>query len=400
MSVYLICFGKKLKTNKEADILFKKILILLVVILMPYIVYAAEFPNEDSSKSYILMDCNTGEVLLESNSAKTLQVAGITRSMTLLIAFEEIEKNSLKLDEKITVSKNAASMGGTQVFLRENKSYTVDMLIKSVIIASANDACFALSERISADHEKFVEKMNDRAKKLNLSNTVFTNATGIYDENQTTCAADMAIVARKLLKYDLFFKYSDTYIENFVHEDGKTTEMINSNRLIRFYDGADGIATGSSKEAGYCLMATAKKGQSRFIFVSLGDKNSKERFDQAIKMLDYGFNNFMVKRIVKQNQIVKKQVDIINGEKKTINLYAKDDLNVIFEKSMEHDIKSHVEIYEDLQAPIEKGQECGKIIVKIDGKVVNSVSLIAGEDVAMRTFNVMLSKIFNAWIMK
>jgi len=378
--------------------LFKKILILAVVLCMPYVAFAMEKNTDDSSKSYILMDYNAGCILMEQNAHIPLQVAGITKVMTLLLVCEEVEKDGLKLDEKITISKKASSMGGTQVFLRANKQYRVDELIKSVIIASANDAACALAERVALDQDAFVIRMNEKAKELGLKDTVFTNPTGLYDPIQKTSAYDMAIISRELLSYDLFYCYSDIYMDDFMHDDGQNTEMINANKLVRFYDGADGVATGSSKESGYCLIATAKRGQGRYIYVSLGEKNSNERFENAKSMLDYGFDNFKAKRIVKENQVVKKNVKIDDGEKKYINLYAKKDANVIFEKNKESNVSSKIQVYDDLTAPISKGQKCGEITIELDGVVIGTVDLIAGEAVEKRSFNSTLSKIFTSWL--
>lgn len=383
--------------------MFRKILIIIMVLMMILFSAASAVAAEGvitSTKSHILMDYSTGIIVSEENSKLSLDVAGITKVMTLLIIFEEIEKGSLKLDENITISKKAASMGGTQVFLRANKSYRAEDLIRSIIIASANDSSFALAERISGSHESFVDKMNDKAKKLGLVQTVFTNATGLPCESQKTCAYDMAITARELLKHELFFAYSDVYMDEFSHPDGEYTEMVNANKLIRFYDGADGVATGSSKEAGYCLVATTKKGMSRYIYVSFGSKNSSERFDDAKNILDYGFNNFKTKRIVKENQIVKKDVDIDEAEVKSINLYASKEANILIMNGEEQKISTRIELIEPLSAPIVKGQKCGELIIESEGEVVEKVDIVAGRDVAKKSYRIALMKILNAWVFK
>jgi serine-type D-Ala-D-Ala carboxypeptidase (penicillin-binding protein 5/6) len=382
--------------------LIKKVIILIILITILFsfqIVYAND-NLKTSAKTHILMDYSTGMIISEENSRLALDTAGITRAMTILIVLEEIENGAINLNESITISKKASSMGGTQVFLRANQDYKTEDLIKAAIVASANDACMALAERIAGSNEGFVDLMNQRANELGFVNTVFTNATGINDINQKTCAYDMAVLAKELIKYELLFAYSDIYMDEFMHPDEDYTEMVNANKLIRFYDGADGVATGSSKEAGYCLIATAKKGSSRYIYVSLGSSNSNIRFDDAKCIMDYGFNNYKTKRIVKENQVVKKDVLLADAEVKSISLYASKEANILIKNGEEQKISTRIEIDEPLTAPIKKGQKCGELIVESNGELIEKIDIIAGIDVAKKTYKIALNKILKSWIFR
>ena len=264
------------------------LLCFFILLFFPLSILSQGLPFEIESPSALLMDYETGTILFEKNPHEKLPIASITKVMTTLLALEAIEDGRIGLDEEVTVSEYAASMGGSQVFLEGGEKLPVSAILKAVVVSSGNDASVAIAEKISGTEETFVSSMNERAKELGMKNTRFSDCTGLSDEGNYSTVYDISIMSRELLKHPIFFKWSTIWLDN-LEEAKNNTELTNTNRLVRFYDGCDGIKTGSTSKAKYCLTATAKRGNLRLISIILAAPTSKTRFNEASKLMDYGF---------------------------------------------------------------------------------------------------------------
>lgn len=374
-------------------------LVLAIMLTFPINVYADEPPFDINAKSALLMDYETGTILYQKNIHEKLPMASITKIMTLLLAMEALEEGRLHLEDEVPVSEYAASMGGSQVFLYPGEKLPVSAILKAIIVASANDASVALAEKISGTHQAFVKKMNERAAELGMENTNFENCTGLPAENHYSTAYDIAIMSRELIKYPLFFEWSTIWLDNLV-ECKNNTELTNTNRLVRFYDGCDGIKTGSTSEALYCISATAKRGNLRLISIIMAAPTSKVRFAEAAKLLDYGFANYDSVPIVKKDQIVEKDVEISGGKEKQINGIAAQDFAMLLgkEESKNFDIKT--ELQSPIKAPIDKGQKIGVLTIEKDGKVIGTVDILSDREVQSANVYDYFKNIINQWIQK
>jgi len=356
-----------------------------------------ELPFAIQAKAALLMDYDTGTVLYEKNAHQKLPMASITKIMTLLLAMEAIEDGRLKLDDPVHVSEHAASMGGSTVFLEAGETFPVSTILESVIVASANDGSVALAEKIYGSHELFVQKMNERAQQLGMKNTNFVNCTGLPAENHYSTAYDIALMSRELLKHQTFFKWSTIWMDYM--RDGKTM-LVNTNRLVRFYEGCDGVKTGYTQEAGHCVSATAKRGNLRLIAVILGAPTSQVRFSEASKLLDYGFANYESVLVVKKGQIVQNEIPVTGGKTTKIMGLAVDNLSLLIGKGEPKEFTKDVQISAPLKAPIEKGKKIGELTVKRDGKEVGKVDIVAGESVEVAGVFDYFNRIFNSWLKK
>ena len=282
-------------------------------------------------KSAYLCDYESGTQIYSKNETERLPIASMCKIMTLLLSFEAVDSGALDYGEMITVSENASGMGGSQVFLGTNLSYRADELMKTVAVCSANDSCVALAERIGGSESAFIERMNERAKELGAENTLFANCTGLPKEPQYSCAKDVSVMLRELLKHQKYYEFSRVWLEDFSHPDGRTTQITNTNKLIRFYDGCDGGKTGFTNEAGFCLAATAKRGDMRIVSVMIGAENSKQRFADTTAMLNYSFNQYETKRVLEAGEL-----DVtarISGSRvKTLPVIAENPLSVFRKK--------------------------------------------------------------------
>ncbi len=375
-----------------------------ILLLLPSHVSAAaltepaeELPFNIQSKSALLMDYETGSILYEKNSHEKRPMASITKIMTLLLAMEALEDGRLKLDDTISVSEHAASMGGSTVFLDVGETFPVSTILEAVIVASANDGSVALAEKISGSHEAFVNKMNQRAKELGMNNTHFSNCTGLPSDNHYTTAYDTAIMSRELLKHPDFFKWSTIWLDYM--RDGETM-LVNTNRLVRFYDGCDGVKTGYTEEAGHCISASAKRGGLRLIAVILGAPSSQIRFDEARKLMDYGFANYDSVLVVKKKQVIEKEIAVTGGKKSSITGLAGDNLSALKMKEEPKDFKREVELQQPLKAPVEKGQKIGVLMVTSNGKKIGEVDIVAGETVEVAGVFDYFGKLFQNWLKK
>ena len=374
------------------------ILVILLILSNATVAYAQP-PFDIQAKSAILMDYETGTVLYEKAPDEKLPIASLNKIMTILLTMEALDDGKLSLDEKVQVSEYAASMGGSQVFLHPGESLTVDSLLKAVIVASGNDASIALAERISGAHEVFVARMNERAQELGMTNTRFTNATGLPDENHYSTANDVALMSRELLKHPLFFRWSTIWVST-LEESKNKTSLANTNRLIRFYDGTDGIKTGSTQQAGYCLSATTKRGKMRLLSVVLNAPTTKVRFNEAAKMLDYGFANYDVVSVLKKDQVVESNVIVSGGKIEEINGIVPRDIGFLVKTGDSTEFQKETLLEEKLKAPLKKGDKIGILTIKQGDKVMETLDIVSDRDVDKANVFDYFKKIFDHWVRK
>lgn len=339
---------------------------------------------ESKSKEALLLS-ETGEVLYGHNYLEKRPIASMTKIMTLLCIYDSIDQGKIKLDDMVQVSSNAASMGGSQVFLDANTKHKADNLIKSIIVCSANDSCVAMAEHISGSVDAFVKMMNNKAKELGLEATHFNNCTGLPCADHYSCAKDVAVMMTKLTQYPHYLKCAGTWMEDYVHPDGRVTGMTNTNKLIRFYDGCDGGKTGFTNEAMHCLCATAKRGDTRFYAVVIGAPDSKTRFAEVSAMFNYGFANYETKVFLDKDQTAA-EVNVVGGKSKTVNAVAEKRLAVCCEKGKESDYQVIIDC-QSVKAPLSANTVLGKAtLVDTKGKEVMSTNIVAKTDIAAKTY--------------
>ena len=355
------------------------IFLLLMLFLFPTNIYA-EDNFLKNAKSGMLIEASTGEVLYEKNKDDRLAVASMTKMVAQIIILENIEKGTLSWDEIIKVSKNAADMGGSQIWLQYGEEMSVRDLMKGISMASANDATVALAERIAGTEEAFVKQMNDKVKELGLKNTNFVNPTGLDENNHYSSAYDMAMIAKELLRHEQILDFSSVY-EDYIRVDTPNKFwVVNTNKLIRFYDGADGLKTGFTDDAGYCMAVTAKRDGMRLIAVVLGEDSGSIRNEETSELLDYGFNMYKVDIVKNKNDIIT-EINIEKGTKDKINAIVEEDLLVLKKKSeisKQYDIETKLN---EIKLPINEGDVVGKVLVKDENKVIKEANLISNESV-------------------
>ncbi|MGP9042263.1 D-alanyl-D-alanine carboxypeptidase family protein [Cytobacillus kochii] len=331
-------------------------------------------------KSAILIERDTGKVLYEKNSDVQLPPASMTKIMTMLLIMEAIDEGKLKWDEKIKTSEYAASMGGSQIFLEPGEEMTTKEMLQGIAIASGNDASVAVAERLAGTVDDFVKMMNAKAKELGLKDTVFKNPTGLPVTDHFSTAHDMAMMAKELLKYEDITNFTGTYEAYLRENTDKKFWLVNTNKLVRFYPGVDGLKTGFTQEAKYCLTATAEKNGMRVIAVVFGAPSSKERNAEVTKMLDYAFNKYETHAMYKRNQAVAK-VKVSKGEKKQVEALTSEPISILAKKGEDiKNVKQTVVLDKNMKAPVKKGDEVGKIIFEKDGKTMVESPLVASQD--------------------
>lgn len=360
----------------------KKILILLLLLISIPLVKAEE--TEDlapNAKSAIMIEASTGEILFQKNKDEKLAPASMTKMMSMLLIMEEIENGNLKWNEMITTSEKASSMGGSQIFLKVGEKMTVEDLLKGVAIASGNDAVVALAERVSGSEEQFVKRMNIRAKDLGLKNTNFINATGLTADNHYSSAYDMSLIAKELVKHEKILEFTSTY-EDYLRKDTKSPFwLVNTNRLVRFKEGVDGLKTGFTDEAGYCLTATMKKDNMRLITVVMKEENTSKRSADTTKMLDYGFNIYMVQTILdEKTTIEKKKVEL--GKTLTTEIVPKENITILNKKSDDQKNITYKTNINKIIAPIKKGDKVGTIDIIEDNNIISTIDATVKEDIS------------------
>ncbi len=364
----------------------KKIcLVLFAFLVLIPIVYA-----EDSlglkSESAILMDASSGKILYEKNIDERLPMASMTKIMSMLIIMENIENGSLDYEDKVLISDAASGMGGSQVFLQAGEEYLVNDLLKCIAISSANDAVVAMAEKISGSVDAFVGLMNDKAKELGLKNTHFANPHGLDNEDHYSTAYDMAVMAKELLKYEDILKYTSIYEDYLTKPDGSQIWLVNTNRLVRFYDGVDGLKTGYTTEAGYCLTATAKKNNFRLISVVMKSSSAEARSSDTSTLLTYGFNSFKNNIIYSKDKVLG-TLPVQKGKKKEVDVYLREDATEILsitKKASDYSFNIKVD---KLIAPIKGGTIVGSAeIIDDEGNILDEVDIIVKEDIERASF--------------
>ena len=349
-----------------------------------------------SAKAAYLMDFHTKTCLYAKEAEKRLPIASMCKIMTLLLAFESIESSDLSLDEEIMVSERASSMGGSQVFLEAHAKYPVTELLKSIVVCSANDSCVAMAERIAGSEELFVEKMNARAASLGANNTLFANCTGLPKQPQYSCAKDVALMLKALLNHEKYYEYGNVWMDKFQHPEGRYTEISNTNKLVRFYDGCDGGKTGFTNEAGFCLAATAKRDNTRVISVVIGEETSATRFEDVKCMFNYAFANYVTKPLVRKGEALDCEATVFQGkQKKVLAMPARDVWT--FEKRGKKTNANVETRFDKLKAPIKKGEKIGELYVYTNGVQTDKVDLLAFENVGKATVWDNLQEIAQDW---
>jgi len=349
------------------------------------------------AKSAVLIERDTGKVLYNKNSNERLAPASMTKIMTMLLIMEALDKGKIKMSDKVRTSEHAASMGGSQIFLEPGEEMTVKEMLKGIAIASGNDASVAMAEFISGSEEEFVQKMNKKAKELGLKNTSFKNPTGLTEEGHYSSAYDMAIMAKELLKYESITKFTGTYEDYLRENTDKKFWLVNTNRLIKFYPGVDGVKTGYTGEAKYCLTASAKKGNMRAIAVVFGASTPKERNAQVTKMLDFAFSQYETHPLYKRNETVAK-VKVKKGKQKFIELTTSEPISILTKKGEDmNNVKKEIKMKDNISAPIQKGQELGTLVLKKDGEVLAESPVAANEDMKKAGFITFLKRTMGDW---
>lgn len=340
-------------------------------------------PFTITSPSVILTEASTGRVIFEKNADERRPVASVNKVMTILLTLEAIDEGRVNVKDTVMVSPRANSMGGSQAYLDANQSYPLGELLKSMIIASANDAAVALAEHLCGTEEAFVRRMNERAAELRLENTHYVNCTGLPAQGHYTTARDVAALSAQLDRHPLYYEYSTVWMDEIAHKGGRVTQLTNTNRLVRFYDGCDGYKTGSTNEARYCISATAKKNGLRLIAVVLGSDAGQTRFDEARAMLEYGFSSYQLFSPVKTGDALGMDVPVRLGGRDTVSAVSGGTSGLLLHKGEEKEISLEAALAERVTAPVKKGDVLGEIRVKRGETVLQVIPAVAGEDVAL-----------------
>lgn len=349
----------------------KKIITIIIIflLLIPIKIYAEEIKLVENAKSAILIEPTTGKIIFEKNAHEKLPMASMTKMMTLLLIMENIENGNLKWDEIVTASEHAASMGGSQIFLEPGEEMTVEDLVKGICIGSGNDASVAMAEKIGGTEEKFVIMMNKKAKELGLKNTNFVNACGLDADNHYSSAYDMVIIAKELVKYKKILEFTGTYEDYLRKNTPNSFWLVNTNKLVRYYSGVDGLKTGYTKSAGYCITTTAYKNNMRLISVVMGEPSSKIRNNETISLLDYGFNTYRMDKILSKDKVIDK-INISLGKKTEAKVVSKKDINILNSKTKQKRNITYKVKLNKIKAPLKSGDKVGTIEIIENNKVI------------------------------
>lgn len=360
----------------------KKIVFILISLFsFIFIKNVSAVEMDISAKSAILVDFNTGKVLYSKNENEPLAMASMTKVMSMILIMEKIDDGSLKYDDIVEISTESSSMGGSQIFLNPGDKYKVIDLLKGVAMASANDAVVALAEKTYGSKEHFIEAMNKKAESLGLKNTHFVNVHGLDEEGHYSSAYDMSVMARELLKHEKILDFTRVYEEYLTKPDGSQIWLVNTNKLVRFYDGVDGLKTGFTQNAGYCLTATGKKNNLRLISVVMGEESIEKRSSDTVKLLNYGFNTFKVNLIKNKSEILGK-VNVQKGKKENVDVVLVNDLIELLNASDKPSNYKFKILVDKITAPVKKGDVIGKVKVLNDnGVLISQVDITVNENV-------------------
>ncbi|MBR2715882.1 MAG: D-alanyl-D-alanine carboxypeptidase [Ruminococcus sp.] len=371
--------------------------ILLVLLLVPFFATAESSALSDtdvSSPSVVLIEPSSLKILYEKNANEQRACASITKVMTLLLIMEAIDEGQIGYDDVVTTSEHAKSMGGSDIWLEVGEQMTVDEMIKATAVASANDAAVALAEHLCGSESDFVALMNQRAKELNMKNTVFKNCNGLDEEGHITTAYDVALMSAQLIKHEKIFDYTTIWIDEL---RGGETQIVNTNKLLKSYDGITGLKTGTTSQAGSCISATATRDGMSLVAVVLGSDTGTERFKDASVLLDYGFANFEVLNFDgKSNKLG--DIKVNGGMDKSVELECSGMNSVVLKKGSAKDAKINQKIDESVDAPVKKNQKVGTISYTLDGKEVASFDVVTKNEVEKMTFSAVLSELFTSMV--
>lgn len=369
--------------------------VLFILIASMSVTVFADFQPSYNVRSYILMDYDTGTILAESNSNEPYPIASVTKVMTMLICMESLQAGRISMGDVVTVSEYAASMGGSQIYLEPGEQMSVEELLKSVAVGSANDASVALAEHIMGSETAFVDAMNERAKALGMTNTHFVNCNGLDEDNHYSSAADVAAMSRELLKHDAIRPFLGIWMDSVRNGQFGLT---NTNKLIRFYNGAIGVKTGSTTNAKYCLSSAASRDGLTIVAVVLGAETTNERFETAKELLNYGFANYKIETLTEANKSFG-TANVLKGKTTKVEAVTKNSLKRLIDKQSENATEEKVTL-NNVEAPVTKGDIIGKIEFIEKGDTVGEVDLVASEDVKklnlIDVFGIFLTK----WLLK
>ncbi len=358
----------------------KKIILSLTLLLIPTFVYAEEVDLAPNAKAAIIVEASTGTILYQKNIHEKLPPASMTKMMGMLLVVESVEKGQINWDDIVIVSENASSMGGSQILLETGEKMTVDDLFKGVAVASGNDAIVALGEKIAGTEEMFVKMMNDRAKELGLKNTNFKNPHGLEEANHYTSAYDISKIALELVKHPKVLEYTGIYEDYLRKGTNREFWLVNTNKLVRFNQNVDGLKTGYTKEAGYCLTATASKDGMRLITVVFGEPESSTRNKETTGMLDYGFSMYSVEKLLSKDLKVG-TIKIYASDKETYEIVPMKDVNILNNKTQEKRNVTYEINTKTLSAPIKKGEVVGKLKIIENNKTIDEIDITVKNDV-------------------
>lgn len=372
----------------------KKVIFSLVTVMLLGTIPQIAYAEKKNVKSAILMEASTGEILYEQNADERLSIASVTKIMTMLLIMERIDGGALALDDIVTASENAQSYGGSTMFLEAGEQFTVNDMLKGIAVASANDGCAAMAEHISGSESAFVEQMNKRAEELGMTNTHFMNTNGLDADGHYSSARDVAVMSRELIKHPKIFDYTTIWTDSL--RDGKFA-LANTNKLVRFYNGATGLKTGSTSKAGCCLSATAERDGMELIAVVLGAPDTKTRFSSARELLDYGFAGYSIKNELEENEPVGK-IRVNKGTSAEVGVIAKDGFSYLIKKADPAETEKTVKIADSVTAPIKKGDKLGEICFKSSDGTETVIDAVAAEDVEKKGFCLIFLDILHEFI--
>ena len=353
-------------------------------------------PIHPACAAMLLAEADSGQVIFQMNADRPCPVASVTQVMTILLALEALDAGRLTPEQLVTVSQSAAGMGGSQVLLDVNERQTVDTLLRCMIVGSANDAAVALAEAMYGSEALCVDAMNRRAAELGMADTHFENCTGLPAAGQHTTARDVAVMSRQVFAHPHYFDHSAIWMEDIDHGDGRLTQLVNTNKLLRLCDGCDGGKTGSTKEAGYCVSATARRGDMRLVAVVLGADSGKERFAIAREMLEYGFANYRRYPVAVRGTKVRGQLPVTGGTAEGVALVLDGDLTLLIPRGDEQRVTLEPALPEALPAPVERGQQIGHVRVLVDGRETAQIPVAAAEAVEAKAAG--LKRIIDRWM--
>ncbi len=336
--------------------------------------------REEGVKAAYVCEAESGTAVAAQRETERLPIASMCKIMTLLLAFEAADAGELSLEESVVVSEHAAGMGGSQVFLDAGLSYPAGELLKSIAVCSANDSCVAISERIAGSEEAFVERMNERARELGAENTLFANCTGLPREPQYSCAKDVALMLRELLKHEPFFDYAGIRLEDFRHPDGRVTTMTNTNKLLRKLEGCDGGKTGFTQEAGFCLAATAKRGETRLVCVVIGAESSDARFECTARLLNETFATHERRVVAAADRPMENALAVRGSRSDRIGYAPERSLGIFVKKGEKADVRTELILPADVRAPVMRGDRVGEAVLLSDGVEIDRCALISLDD--------------------